>query len=74
MDLSRLTISSETRPRREHEIEARRIVVRNRRYLNDVNYGFFVHEVLSGLCDGLDRRGIVELIRFLQRMLRRGSR
>jgi hypothetical protein len=70
VDLNRLRISGETRPRREHEMEARRIVSRNRRYMNDTNYRLFVSEVVNGLCDGMDRRAIVELIRSLQRMLR----
>lgn len=69
-DLSRVFISSETRPKQQHAEEARRIVRLNSKYRRDPGYRHFVGEVVTGLCRGCSNEDILLLVRSLQKMVK----
>lgn len=73
-DLDKIFISSETRSRREHIEEAKRIVKVNSKYRADPGYRYFLDETVAGLCKGCTNEEIFRLIRSLQRMIKPRAR
>ncbi|KAG5859725.1 hypothetical protein KMI_05g09090 [Encephalitozoon hellem] len=73
-DLDKIFISSDTRPKKEHIEEAKKIVKANSKYKADPGYRYFLDETIVGLCKGCSNEEIFRTIRSLQRMIKPRAR